>query len=138
MSLRTRDVLVSVIILAAGFAGLGLFFTDTGPGGTPAGRIALVCGILFTAGAVIGAITGPAWPLSAVTAWGSGMMGLIVLAATLSKAGGAEVRAERASLAAALGTLVLPIVAALAGGYLGRCLRELSKASRMRERPRRA
>lgn len=112
-----RKLLTVLIVLAAGIAGLGLVFTDLGPGDTEAARLWTGGVFYFLAGSLVGWLnggrSGRRW--AAATAWGMILLGVVGVWISLTDPASADLRL-------ALLFLLGPLGAALLGGALGAAL----------------
>lgn len=112
-----RTLLTVLIVLAAGVVGLGLVFTDLGPGRTGAARVWTGGLFYFLAGTLVGWLNGGSagrrW--AATTAWGMILLGAVGLWISLTDPASGD-------LALALLFLLGPLGSALLGGTLGAAL----------------
>jgi hypothetical protein len=118
MPRAVRLGLATLLALLVGLAGLGLVFTDIGPGGTGAGRVVTGAALFFLGGLGVGLLApeGRAWLLAGACAWGLLLLGGMGLWLTLT---------SPASGDPALAALFVlgPLTASLAGGLVGARLR---------------
>lgn len=111
---RLRTVLVALLALVLGFAGLSLLFSDLGPDETIGQRTAATALFYALAGLLVGVLSRGSWPLVALTTWAA----LLLLPVALANGPPVEV----AQL------LLATLGAALTGGGLAALLRRRTSA----------
>lgn len=131
MTTLTNSLVFSILAFLLGVFGLVLVFSDLGSRESWTLRI-LVAALFFTlCGLGIGFCNPGGWIISGLTGWGGIFMGSLIVFAALRKYGRFAFNAQEPPyISAGLVMLFMPVGLALAGGYIGKLLKQKSSVTK--------
>src|SRR5437773_3977531 len=118
-----RNLIFALIAFLLGIPGLRLVFSDLGSDELWTSRVLIAVVFFFLSGAGIGYFDPKFWLISSLTAWGGILLGAFIVLSALRKHGSSAFDAsEPPYISAGLILMIIPLMAALIGGYIGRVL----------------
>lgn len=121
LNLKTISFAALAVIL--GFIGLGMVFSDIGPGESTTSRFVVAAIFFLLCGLGIGYFNPRAWIISGLSAWGAVLFGAFLTFAAIRRYGSDVFAAQEPPyISAGLVILFVPLSLALLGGYIGKSL----------------